>query len=196
VELMGGKIGVESSEGQGSVFHFSLPLLRLGAPPSVDGAIKTSLPPAALGNFRPSDTHALRTSSVPPLAQRKPFELAPVLVVDDNAVNRKFASKVLDKLGFRYELAEDGRDAVQRIKGRRFSAVLMDCMMPEMDGYQATRIIRQWESVEGKRVPIIAVTASAMAGDKERALDAGMDDYLTKPVRPDELKKKLSRWCG
>ncbi len=198
VELMGGFIEVQSLEGKGSVFRVTMPLIF--AQPSVAPPRSlTTFPsePPSLGSYTSvAPSSAPRETNMPPEERLPPAELLPVLVVDDNAVNRKFASKVLEKLGLSFELAEDGAQALNKCQKQRYSAVLMDCMMPEMDGYQATEAIRRLETDFGARVPIIAVTASAMAGDRERALEAGMDDYLSKPVRPAALRQILAKWCG
>ncbi len=197
VELMGGVIEVESLEGRGSVFRVLLPLVRAETSTSLTESSSRAKPgPPSLGVFRStSPSNSPRSTDLPP-GERVPAELDPVLVVDDNSVNRKFVSKVLEKLGFTHDLAEDGREALELSTTRRYSAILMDCMMPEMDGYQASEAIRLHEQDTGTHVPIIAVTANAMSGDRERAIEAGMDDYLTKPVKPVALRKVLRRWCG
>jgi two-component system sensor histidine kinase/response regulator len=118
-----------------------------------------------------------------------------ILLVEDNKMNQLVASKVLEKLGYRFDIANDGREAVQAVSAQAYDAVLMDCEMPEMDGYQATAAIRQMEA-DGCHVPIIAMTAAAMTGDRERCLDAGMDDYLTKPIRIDAVGDVLQRWTS
>lgn len=203
VEIMGGEIGVRSKEGKGSVFHFHLPLRdqSVEAPESVrnqplEPNVVSSPPSLGTVISRAQSTAPPLAQSIPPPPGLEPSELAPVLVVDDNAINRKFASKVLEKLGYCCETAVDGHQAVLRLKNHEYSAVLMDCMMPEMDGYEATAEIRKIEKMLGTHTPIIALTANAMSGDRERALDAGMDDYLAKPVKPAELKKALLKWCG
>lgn len=120
-----------------------------------------------------------------------------VLVVDDNAVNRVLAKKVVEKLGYGADLVENGQEAVDAVVANKYVAVLMDCMMPVMDGYTATAQIRGHEDKEGKRrLPIIGLTADAVIGARERVLSAGMDDYVTKPIRTDDIKLALNRWCG
>jgi PAS domain S-box-containing protein len=119
-----------------------------------------------------------------------------VLVVEDNAVNRLVAVKMLEALGHTVDVALDGREAVARTAERRYDAVFMDCMMPEMDGYQATELIRAREAPTGDRVPIIALTANAMAGTPERCAAAGMDGYISKPVRPEYLREAMTRHCA
>ncbi|MDQ3240093.1 MAG: response regulator [Actinomycetota bacterium] len=105
------------------------------------------------------------------------------------------AVKWLERLGFETEVAADGEVALVALERRRYAAVLMDCQMPRLDGYDATRALRQRER-EGERTPVIAMTANAMKGDRERCLAAGMDDYLPKPVRPDTLGAMLARWVS
>lgn len=117
-----------------------------------------------------------------------------VLVVEDNAANQKVASLMLDQLGYEVDVVSDGSDAVNAITRTSYAAVLMDCQMPGMDGYEATEEIRRIQAT-GSRTPIIAMTAGAMMGDEERARDAGMDDFLTKPVSLTELGVVLSRWA-
>jgi CheY-like chemotaxis protein len=115
-----------------------------------------------------------------------------ILVVDDNPVNRKVACGFLKKIGFESEVAEDGQQAFEKVRQNSYGAILMDCQMPVMDGYAATRAIR--EHLRGADLPIIAVTANAMEGDREKCLASGMDDYLPKPLRKEALEKTLGYW--
>jgi two-component system sensor histidine kinase/response regulator len=127
------------------------------------------------------------------LRERRPPAGARILVAEDNEVNQKVAVRLLEKLGYRVEVAENGRQAVEACRRSRYDAVLMDGQMPGLDGFAATRQIRELEG-EARRTPIIAMTASAMKGDRERHLEAGMDDYVTKPVTPEALGTALRRW--
>jgi CheY-like chemotaxis protein/HPt (histidine-containing phosphotransfer) domain-containing protein len=130
------------------------------------------------------------------LREQRPPIAAHVLVAEDNEVNQKVAVKILEKLGYRVELAENGKEALAACARRRYDAVLMDGQMPGMDGYEATRRIRERETRGGPRLPIIAMTASAMKGDREKCLESGMDDYVTKPVTPENLEAVLRKWVG
>ncbi|MCC6160270.1 MAG: response regulator [Deltaproteobacteria bacterium] len=118
-----------------------------------------------------------------------------VLLAEDNAVNQKVASKFLKKFGYHVTVVSDGREVLDTIFTHPFDAVLMDVHMPVLDGLEATAEIRRQETQRGSaRIPIIALTATAMKGDRERCIDAGMDDYVAKPIQPDELKAVLARW--
>ena len=119
-------------------------------------------------------------------------DLPRVLVVDDNEVNRRVACGYLRKMGFTCDIAENGQQALDAVKDNPYLMVFMDCQMPVMDGYEATRQIRRW--LDGRPLPIIAVTANAMEGDREKCLSAGMDDYLAKPLRRDSLESTITRW--
>jgi len=135
---------------------------------------------------------------LPQVVEALPALLAPlssvnVLLAEDNLVNQRVAMAVMKKLGIKPDLAVNGLEALTAVQAKAYDLVLMDCQMPEMDGFQATRAIRAQESV-GQRVPIIAMTANAMQGDRERCLEAGMDDYLAKPVAILDLKTTLQRW--
>lgn len=119
---------------------------------------------------------------------------APVLLVEDNLVNQKVVLILLERLGLQAKVANNGKEAVEEMGRDKFSVVLMDCHMPEMDGFEATVAIRKLEALAGRYTPIIAVTALAMAGDRERCIAAGMDDYIPKPVDKELLKIKLNHW--
>ena len=118
-----------------------------------------------------------------------------MLVVEDNAVNQRLVKRMLEKLGCRVDLAGTGREAVTMASTDRYDIVFMDCFMPELDGYAATLELRQREIPGGPRLPVIALTANAMVEDRARCLAAGMDDYLSKPVRIEELSAMLKRWA-
>ena len=118
-----------------------------------------------------------------------------MLLVEDNLVNQKIAAAMLKKLGCSVDLAENGSEAVEMLDRESYDVVFMDCQMPEMDGYQATMEIRRREGPR-RQTPIVALTAHAMKRDRERCLEAGMDDYLAKPARSEDLGIMLARWCG
>jgi signal transduction histidine kinase/DNA-binding response OmpR family regulator len=118
-----------------------------------------------------------------------------VLVVDDNEVNRYVAQEMLEQMGYQVDAAENGAVAVERIKNAEYVVVLMDCQMPVMDGYAATREVRSFEANLGRRTTIIALTAHALTGEREKVLACGMDDYLSKPVRPASLDKMIRRYA-
>jgi signal transduction histidine kinase/DNA-binding response OmpR family regulator len=132
--------------------------------------------------------------SVPP-SEAPAFPKTRVLVVDDGAVNQRVAALQLGKLGCRVDVAANGREGVRMVSEFPYDIVFMDCQMPELDGYDATREIRDLEA-GGKHVPIVAMTAHAMTGEREKCLSAGMDDYVAKPVRPADLEAALKRWVG
>jgi CheY-like chemotaxis protein len=118
----------------------------------------------------------------------------PILVVEDNNINREVAILQLRSLGFESETAADGKEALESVKKRQFALILMDVMMPSMDGWEASRCIREYESSIGRHTPIIAVSAWSAADNEQRCLSAGMDDYLGKPYDRASLKQVVDRW--
>ncbi|MBL8615585.1 MAG: response regulator [Deltaproteobacteria bacterium] len=120
-----------------------------------------------------------------------------LLLVEDNIVNQQLAVMLLERFGYVVEVASDGAEALERLRAGRFALVLMDCMMPVMDGYACTGALRRGEAGRhNASLPVIAVTANAMKGDAQRCLDAGMDDYIAKPVRAEALRERVERWLG
>ncbi|MEZ6017107.1 MAG: ATP-binding protein [Planctomycetota bacterium] len=166
VQAMGGEIQVESTEGVGSMFSFEL-----------------TLPGTSVVASAPHE-HAAKT-----------HHRSRVLVVDDHGVNRLLAQKLVERLGCSVVAVDSGAMAIEKASTGEFDIVLMDCSMPEMDGFEATRRIRALGSPAGA-VAVVALTGHAMAGDRERCIDAGMDDYLSKPIRVDELRRVLDRLAG
>jgi CheY-like chemotaxis protein/HPt (histidine-containing phosphotransfer) domain-containing protein len=128
-------------------------------------------------------------------ATARPRHTGRLLVAEDNAVNQQVVVAMLDALGFDADIAADGRHAVELFTTGDYAAVLMDCQMPRLDGYAATRELRLMGS-RGAEVPVIALTASALASDEQRCREAGMNDFVTKPLRPATLERVLDRWLG
>ncbi|MDR3564156.1 MAG: response regulator [Negativicutes bacterium] len=127
-------------------------------------------------------------------AETQPQAPRTVLLAEDNRANQKLAVMLLEKLGYQTAVVNNGQEAVAATRMGKYDLILMDCQMPEMDGFEATVAIREAEKPAGKRIPIIAMTANAMQGDREKCLAAGMDDYITKPINPKQLKQLLERW--
>jgi len=134
--------------------------------------------------------------SEPQLVERRAPGKVRILLAEDNKVNQMLAVALLKKRGYDVTVADNGREAVELVKRSEFDVVLMDVQMPEVDGFEATAMIRAMEAETSKRLPIIAVTAHAMEGDRQRCLDAGMDDYVSKPMDPEKLEAAIVRWTG
>jgi len=113
-----------------------------------------------------------------------------ILIAEDNLINQKVIERMVQKLGYRADLVANGRAALEALSQSAYGLVFMDCQMPEMDGFEACREIRKRESGVG-HIPIVAITANAMKGDRERCLEAGMDDYVSKPFKQDDLKNVI-----
>ena len=117
-----------------------------------------------------------------------------ILLVEDNLVNQQVAKHILHKLGYTIHIANNGKEALDLLKSPIYGVVLMDCQMPIMDGFEATNCIRKKEFNGKKRIPIIAMTANAMEGDREHCLESGMDDYISKPINKEILAEVLKKW--
>jgi CheY-like chemotaxis protein len=165
---MGGRITVESRQGHGSAFRFTI-----------------NATPAEMPSTFSHRTEE-REQAAPVLSMR-------LLVVEDNPVNQSVACGILGKMGHRATTANNGREAVRLVQTQRFDAILMDVQMPEMDGLTATARIREWESEHGLRTPIVAMTAHAGEDNRNRCLNAGMDDYVAKPISRSNLADALTR---
>ncbi len=169
IELMGGQIGLSSKPGVGSTFWFQVPFETASAS---DVPVSPAMTPALTGALRRAE--------------------AKVLVVEDNLVNQRVAMRFLEKLGYLAEAVNNGQKAVDRVLETEFSLVLMDCQMPVMDGWEATREIRRREV--GRRTNIVALTAGALQSDEKLCRDAGMDEFVTKPIELAKLAELLERY--
>jgi two-component system, sensor histidine kinase and response regulator len=177
IELMGGMLDFSSEPGVGSRFWFTLPILK----------------------HDESDVDTVEVEAVLLPAQAVAAKRGParILVAEDNVVNQRLVKRMLEKMGHHVEIAADGYQAVSLAMANRFDIVIMDCSMPEMDGYQATAELRRLHK-EGalRRIPVIALTANALPEDRERCLAAGMDDYLSKPIARDDLHAMLEKYLS
>lgn len=188
-QLMGGDITVESRPAAGSTFYARIPVLQLhGAAASLPKAPASAAETQPASHDRPQDTGGADW----PQGSR-------VLLVEDNRTNMLIACDFLEEIGLEYDTAENGREALRKLEGSvqesPFAAILMDCQMPELDGYEATRAIRSAQAGQHyENIPIIAMTANAMSGDRQKCLDAGMNDYIAKPVDEDMLETVLRRY--
>ena len=167
VEMMGGSIGVESEPGCGSTFWFTANLAVSAAKPQVESV---------------ASRHGTRADLQAALKGCR------VLLAEDNLVNQKVGRRMLERLGCSVDLAENGKVALELVCRNEYSLVLMDCQMPEMDGYEASQAIRSLEEPVC-HIPIVAVTANALSGEEDRCREAGMSDYLTKPIQPELLER-------
>jgi hypothetical protein len=169
LEMQGSQIGVDSRPGEGSRFYFSLSF-RKGAD---------------AGPVRDNYAHT---------ATARLLDQVQLLLVEDNEINRKVATKFLNKWGIQPDYAHNGVQAIEKINEKQYDLILMDLQMPEMDGYEAARIIRETKARES--IPIIALTASAMHDVAQKIFDAGMNDFITKPFHPDDLYQKIAKYAA
>ena len=194
VELMNGEIGCKSTLGAGSTFWFSV-ILDNGKQPVVGDTIEmdVSATDSTEDTAALDPAQAMQTNHSEAIAQFS----GRALVVEDNAVNQLVAQSQLEDLGMVVELADNGKIAIEMLAHQRYDLVFMDCQMPVMDGFDASGVIRDSQSdVLDHQVPIIAMTANAIKGDKERCIAAGMNDYLSKPVDSDKLALILKKWLA
>jgi signal transduction histidine kinase/ActR/RegA family two-component response regulator len=181
VKLMGAQVQVRSQVGEGSSFWFTLELPVVDMPSTADS----------------DAVHPIMPAHAPTLALHE--GACRVLVVEDHPINQVLARTALQRLGCEVDIASGGQEGVKAATSRPYDLVLMDCQMPDVDGYEATRQIREWEgqasgAAQRPRLPIVALTAHAMAGDREKCMAAGMDDYLSKPFSGQDLRAVLQRW--
>jgi len=184
ISMMGGEISVESEEKKGSKFTFSIKLKLKKKPEHAEKNMKTIYELPKNGSNDGASDFLKK--------QRANFR---ILLAEDNMINQKVAMKILNTAGYAIEAVGNGREAVAAVKGGFYDIVLMDIQMPEMDGFTATKEIREFQDGKNK-IPIIAITAHALRGDKEKCLQAGMDDYISKPIIAPQLIRILDKWTN
>ena len=165
LRLMQGEIGTSSTDATGATYYFSAPFAPATATKPREARIDLRIP-------------SLK-----------------ILLVEDSPINQLVTNDILVNMGHEVEIAENGFDALTCLQSQDFDVVLMDCIIPGIDGYEATRRIRSGEAdVRNPEIPVVAITANAMMGDRQKCIDAGMDDYISKPVNPEQIKRTLSKW--
>lgn len=185
IELMGGTISVNSKQGVGSTFAFILPLKRIAKEETtVAQNVSSELPEALSGAAGDHPSLSFAGDGVKPLE---------ILLVEDKPMNRKLATVLLERQGWKVTTAHNGRHALELLSSQHFDLILMDIQMPEMDGLEATKRIRAAEQKSGSYIPIIAMTAHALEGDREQFMKAGMDDYVSKPIDQQELYRAVEQ---
>src|SRR5947209_1624455 len=197
VTLMGGQIWVESQVGQGSIFHFTSNFLMAQDSPAraAESALVNIPGGAVLATLDHAKSEKQEQEPAARHDLRQERQGLRILLAEDNPVNQLLARRLLERKGYTVVLASNGQEAVDKLKQETFDMALMDVQMPEMDGFAATQAIRAIELVSGGHLPIIALSAHAMKGDEERCLSAGMDAYITKPLRPKELFAVIERFA-
>jgi signal transduction histidine kinase/ActR/RegA family two-component response regulator len=196
--MMDGDIGVDSVVGAGSTFWFTVLLERSVGPPVLAPTLRPAPAQSALQeSLRPSESFVSPSGKdFQDSLERAGRTSISILMVEDNPANMRVTQALLESLGCKVTSARNGMEAVAIYRDQPFDLVLMDCQMPEMDGYEATRAIRQIETYQSRRTPIIALTAHAMQGSREASLASGMDDQLTKPLTLAMLTTKLLEWLA
>lgn len=173
IELMDGEIGVNSSPGKGSTFWISLQL------------------PLLITACEDNDVDVIPSS-----ISSERILAGNILVAEDVVANQKVARAILERAGLTVDIAQDGREAVNKWKHGQYDLILMDCRMPDVDGYEASQMIRQLEESTDRRIPIVALTANTFAGDRQACLDSGMDDFIPKPLQKDQLLAMIANWLS
>jgi two-component system, sensor histidine kinase and response regulator len=169
--------------------------IQPGTTQGVQQPVAPTSVPLPMATATQTQPHFEQSAPKKPPSFQPPKRAVRILLAEDNAVNQKIALRLLEKSGLSADLAKNGKEAVHASQSSRYDLILMDCQMPEMDGYEATAEIRKLERAMAQApTPIVALTANAMAGDRERCLDCGMDDYMSKPFDVKALQGMISRW--
>ncbi|MFA5598050.1 MAG: ATP-binding protein, partial [Pusillimonas sp.] len=185
VSLMGGELSAKSNLGIGSEFTFNVKMKKQS-----DSYVHKTLS-ALKKSIEISEYNKISS------AERIDPKDFSILLAEDNLTNQKVIEAIFKKLPYNLDIANDGKEVLKMLKSKRYGLILMDCLMPVLDGYQTTRLIRSGEAGEiNKDIPVIAITANAMTGDREKCVASGMNDYVAKPVQPKELISKLKKWAN